>query len=452
MGSKRFSFTTRFVLLFGALLLAANIAMGYMVFTQSWTAMRELINKSMLDVVKSAAGSIDGDKLGALTEDDVDGPVFRDIAKQLLVFQTSTDIHFIYAVKQVDDNTFVFTVDPDPVDPGEFGEEVLMTPALVSAATGVPTVDKEHAADEWGDFYSAYSPVFDSSGKIAGIVGVDFDAAWYEQQLNKYTISIAALTIGSVLIGSTTVVFITNRVRKRFKELDEGLSDLSHDVDVLMSEVRGCDGSEVVNDKDTEGHSEPETDELEVLDRKIRAMQTEMGAYLKYLRQQAYIDSLTGVESSTAYHELTSSLETKIGEGAADFWVAVFDLNSLKQINDTYGHEIGDKYIQASARSISTGFADARTFRIGGDEFVVVAEGYDQELMNEGLARMEESVSDFNEGERPCAQMLALSSGATGFEADKDKSYKEVFARADQIMYANKQEYYRTVGDRRRHG
>ena len=246
---------------------------------------------------------------------------------------------------------------------------------------------------------------------------------------------------------------MTNRVRKRFKELDEGLSDLSHDVDALMREVRGNDESAAADGQDAEAE-EPgkrETDELEALERKIRAMQTEMGASLKYLRQQAYIDSLTGAESSAAYHELTASLERQIEEGDADFWVAVFDLNSLKQINDTFGHEYGDEYIKASARAISSGFADARTFRIGGDEFVVVAEGYSKERADEGLARVDEAIASYNEGERPCVQSLAISRGATGFDGGKDKSYKEVFARADQIMYANKQEYYRTVGDRRRH-
>ena len=176
MKGRKLSFTTRYVLAFGILLLVATTALGIVVLSQSMSAMEALINKNMLDVVKSAAESLDGDALGALTEDDVDGPVFRDVKDRLLAFQRSVDIHFIYAVKQVGEDKFVFTVDPDPVDPGEFGEEIVTTPALVQAAKGTPTVDSEPAADRWGNFYSAYSPVHDSSGRVAGIVGVDFDA------------------------------------------------------------------------------------------------------------------------------------------------------------------------------------------------------------------------------------------------------------------------------------
>ena len=194
MKGRKLSFTTRYVLVFGILLLVATTALGIVVLNQSMSAMEALINKNMLDVVKSAAESLDGDALGALTEDDVDGPVFRDVEERLLAFQRSVDIHFIYAVKQVGEDKFVFTVDPDPVDPGEFGEEIVTTPALVQAAKGIPTVDSEPAADRWGNFYSAYSPVFDSSGGVAGIVGVDFDATWYDGQIREYTTSIAIIT------------------------------------------------------------------------------------------------------------------------------------------------------------------------------------------------------------------------------------------------------------------
>ena len=85
MKGRKLSFTTRYVLAFGILLLVATTALGIVVLNQSMSAMEALINKNMLDVVKSAAESLDGDALGALTEDDVDGPVFRDVEERLLL-------------------------------------------------------------------------------------------------------------------------------------------------------------------------------------------------------------------------------------------------------------------------------------------------------------------------------------------------------------------------------
>jgi hypothetical protein len=181
MNARKLGLTARYVLMFGVLLVLANVTLGIVVLNQSKAAMRSLIDKDMLDIANAAAGTLDGDALGALTEEDVDGPVFQEIKRQLLVFQNSVDIQFIYAVKETDDGRYVFTVDPDPVDPGAFGEEIVVTPALVSAAKGVAFVDSDPAADRWGNFYSAYSPVFDSSGNVAGVVGLDFDTEWYEQ-------------------------------------------------------------------------------------------------------------------------------------------------------------------------------------------------------------------------------------------------------------------------------
>ncbi len=453
MRARRLSFTTRYVLLFGILLLVANTALGFSVLSQSRRAMKELINKNMVDVVKSAAGSLNGDVLGSLTEDDVDGPAYCDIEDRLLVFQNSVDIHYIYAVKQVDEDAFVFTVDPDPVDPGAFGEEVVTTPALVQAGKGIPTADEEPAADRWGNYYSAYCPVYDSSGKIAGIVGVDFDAQWFEDQIQKYSMSIAIVTVFSVVVGGVVVVFMTNRVRVKFRHLDTGLSELSKGVDLLMDEMASYSGFNVPNTQPEGARSERKeegSDELEILSNKVQAMQTEMGMYLDYLHAQAYTDALTMVGNSTAYHELVNELNDKISEGVADFWVSVYDVNSLKELNDNYGHECGDDYIRGAAQALTYGFNDARVFRIGGDEFAVIAEGFNEERMGVGSHRVVEALEVFNTTQKTSPANLALSQGMARFMPDQDVTYNTVFVRADRMMYDNKREYYRTVGDRRR--
>ena len=65
-------------------------------------------------------------------------------------------------------------------DPAAFGEEVVVSSGLIKAGKGEPAVDDAPLADRWGNYYSSYSPVFDSSGGVAGVIGVDFDAEWYD--------------------------------------------------------------------------------------------------------------------------------------------------------------------------------------------------------------------------------------------------------------------------------
>ena len=77
--TKQYKVTTRFVLLFGTLLLLTNIILGVVMMNFSRNAVRDLVRKNMLDIATTAADLVDGDALGALTEDDV-GKKNRDEA------------------------------------------------------------------------------------------------------------------------------------------------------------------------------------------------------------------------------------------------------------------------------------------------------------------------------------------------------------------------------------
>lgn len=448
MGRKRPSFTTRYVLLVGILLLIANSVLGVVVLMQSSEAMAALVDNNMLDLVKSASASLDGDVLRDLTEDDVDGPEFRDIEKKLLVFQNSTDIQFIYAVKREDDDRYVFTVDPDPVDPGAFGEEIVTTPALVMASEGTPTVDSNPAEDRWGNYYSAYSPVFDSSGKVAGVVGVDFDTEWYDAQIRQYTVSIAAITAASVFLAGAVVVYITRGVRSKFESINVGITELSDGVDMLMSEIMSnsdYEASIAQANQQKARVTDDVSDELEVLDDKVRILQNEMGLYLDYLRRRAYIDALTNVGNSISYHETVDAIDESIANGETNFWVIVFDINGLKELNDNFGHECGDYYIKGAAQSLEKSFGREHVFRIGGDEFAVIGDEPGADCLKNGLDTMMSSVEEFNASSAYDA-VLSVSQGAACFVPGQDESFSDVFARADKIMYENKRAYYRESG------
>ncbi|MBR3740211.1 MAG: diguanylate cyclase [Clostridia bacterium] len=439
MGHKKLSFSARYVLAFGLFLLAANTLLGVVILRQSESAMRSLIDKNMLDIVNTAADLLDGDTLGALTEDDVGGEVFNDVAQKLTVFQKNADIQFIYAVKQIDEDTFVFTVDPDPVDPGAFGEEIVVTEGIKIAGKGTAAVDNEPMADRWGNFYSAYSPVFDSNGKVAGIVGIDFGADWYDEMLRNHTVTITVLTVLSISIGGLVIFFITNGVRKRFKQLNTGLAKLSSSVDQLVRQADTMSGGAMKEKTETA------QDELEALGQRIQTMQKDMTVYLEFLQKQAYTDSLTKVGNSTAYHELVQKLEEAIQKDEAAFSVIVFDVNSLKMINDKFGHEWGDKIITGAAEAISRVFGAEHTFRIGGDEFSVVKERVDERE----FYQVDLEIAAFNRQAHGKNAQLSVSKGLAHYEPGMDHSFKEVFARADMSMYEQKKTYYQTEGNRR---
>lgn len=447
---RGFSLTTRYVVIVGLLLFAANIVLGIVMLNQSKAAMRTMIHKNMLDISNTAAGFLDGDVMGALTEADVGTPVFREIADKLIVFQENADIEFIYAVKEDAPGHYVFTVDPDPVDPGQFGEEIVITRALVEAAKGIPTVDDDPQEDRWGNFYSAYSPIFDSAGKVSGVVGLDFSAEWYDEQLRQYTLSISVISVLSVVIGAFVMILITGKVRRRFRELDRELMDLSKNVDALTEEITSNPGY-----RESMGMGpEPAVilasqDELGALSTKIHAMREELARYLVYVHAQAYTDPLTRVGNTNAYQEAMRRIAEEIEDGSASFSAAVFDIDNLKIVNDEKGHACGDRIIRGAAKAISSVFGKENTFRIGGDEFIAITAALSGEDMAAKLQAVARAAEDFNTApDRPEAA-LSMSMGAATYNAGTDASFREVFVRADEAMYENKGEHHRRMPARR---
>ncbi len=152
------------------------------------------------------------------------------------------------------------------------------------------------------------------------------------------------------------------------------------------------------------------------------------------VRKIAYKDPLTHVRNANAYTEAKIRYDELIrAKELTELGVIVFDLNNLKSVNDTLGHEAGDKYIQTSCKMICNVFKRSPVFRIGGDEFVVLLEGEDY-LNREALfdAFVDQVVHNIRNGGPVVAGGMAV------YEADNDSGYYEIFERADSQMYAHK--------------
>ncbi|MBQ9348348.1 MAG: GGDEF domain-containing protein [Oscillibacter sp.] len=113
---------------------------------------------------------------------------------------------------------------------------------------------------------------------------------------------------------------------------------------------------------------------------------------LSAVRSKAYSDPLTGVKSKHAYMDAADYIHRRIMAGdVKEFAVAVFDLNGLKQINDTQGHDAGDQYIKEGCSLICEVFSHSPVYRIGGDEFVAIMEGRDYGKQGHAPGRLRRS-------------------------------------------------------------
>ena len=109
-----------------------------------------------------------------------------------------------------------------------------------------------------------------------------------------------------------------------------------------------------------------------------------------------------------------------------------FDINGLKEVNDSRGHSAGDLLIKNAARNIAKGF-NGDTYRIGGDEFVVIKTDVEKEDFERSVKSV---VAGLN------AEGISVSYGASWLDECND--IEQQLAVADKLMYSDKLRYYKS--------
>ena len=445
MKQKRFSYSTKAVLLITAVLLVVNIAIGVVIAVQSRTSIKKLINERMLGVAKTASAMLDGDKLAAMKESDVGGEYQQEILERLTAFYNNFDFRYIYIVRKAENGKYVFIADADPNDPAQYGEEIVFTKALASAGAGEPAVDNVAVSDKWGKFYTAYCPVMTSDNTVGGIVGIDFDAEWYESQLTKNSVYIIFASAISLIVGGAMVMLVTMRLKRKFDKLNEETESIASDIGTLLDEIsKESIYSSNVSEAESSDDRTAELNGIEKLSAEVKMIKEDLRQYIDYVHIKAYTDGMTGVGNKTAYLDLVHSLNDKMPDGEIRFSIAVFDVDDLKLVNDEYGHEMGDNLINGTAECIKNVFGAENVFRIGGDEFIAVLKDFSKEDMARAFGLLEAEIKRVNDDLPKGAKVpVAFSRGYATFEPGRDKAFKEVFRRADKSLYQDKFEHHK---------
>ena len=167
------------------------------------------------------------------------------------------------------------------------------------------------------------------------------------------------------------------------------------------------------------------------IDAQLR-QEEEYARQLAQAQNKANIDALTGVKNKHAYLDAEAHLDRQIRDHRhPKFAIVILDVNDLKQVNDSAGHQAGDQYLRDACTVICNIFKHSPVFRIGGDEFAVLAQGKDYARIEELLGR----VHDHNtEASRSGGIVIACGLAKN----DHDACVAAVFERADRNMYANK--------------
>jgi diguanylate cyclase (GGDEF)-like protein len=154
----------------------------------------------------------------------------------------------------------------------------------------------------------------------------------------------------------------------------------------------------------------------------------------------AHKDALTGLRNKLAFDQEMRLIGEELLAGPVEFGLAIVDMNGLKRVNDTYGHDCGNVSLMRLSELICSVFVHSPVFRIGGDEFTIILRNNDYDKVEELVRQFMDAVAAQQEagGLKPWERV----SGAIGYALYDAKvdigGPDDVFRRADFAMYEHK--------------
>lgn len=299
-----------------------------------------------------------------------------------------------------------------------------------------------HEETEWGVDYTGAMPIKTTDGESIAVLAIDIDLSFINGMILNYALVnvLIIVAMGVVFIG-IFLIWSRRNITMPIKKLQQsavgfvGHSHGQRDVDALR-----FDAPNVTSDN-----------EIKALSDAVVKMTQDMRDYVTdiisaerkaaNLQELANTDALTGVGNKTAYDREIRRLQGMLSIGHSKVGLAIADLNFLKVINDTYGHEKGNVALVKLCDLICETFTHSKVFRIGGDEFVIILHGEDytnydrlMESFNGELAAISE------DGSLEPWEKISAAVGAAFYDASIDENFDGLFRRADHVMYDRKKE------------
>jgi len=150
-------------------------------------------------------------------------------------------------------------------------------------------------------------------------------------------------------------------------------------------------------------------------------------------------DELTGLYNRRGFFTFAEDCLMSAKRSEKRLMLLYADLDGLKEINDTSGHDEGDRLIKETAAILKSTYRTSDIIaRIGGDEFVVFPVGTDEDHAAIIAARLQENIEHFNAINNN-RYKLRISTGIATYDPNSVQSIEELLSQADELMYKNKQ-------------
>ena len=162
---------------------------------------------------------------------------------------------------------------------------------------------------------------------------------------------------------------------------------------------------------------------------------TEENESKKYLSNMAYTDELTGAYNRRYCNEIINDFI----QNKQNFSLVLLDIDNLKQVNDNFGHVIGDEYILMVTQTVKNNIRKSDVLcRIGGDEFIILFKNCSEEVTLKKMKKIHDSILQIKK-----EYVLSISYGITYVPQEMNLSPDEIIDLSDSKMYEFKKNYKR---------
>jgi len=176
---------------------------------------------------------------------------------------------------------------------------------------------------------------------------------------------------------------------------------------------------------------------IEIIDEKDKLIQ-ELKNMKISLQYHACMDNVTGVLNRRAGLEILEKTISNAGKKEENFIICFADIDDFKNVNDVFGHNEGDKILAEVGSSLRANIRKTdTTFRIGGDEFIIIFPDTSLEVAKTICSRVCKNIYDLKE-KNNIDYKMGLSCGLSEYNFNSKISASELIRRADEGMYVCK--------------
>lgn len=353
------------------------------------------------------------------------------------VCATDFDITGLYdeiIAMDIGEGAYSFTIDENgevisPEDTGETAE----------AVTGLSTGQKETMLSEDSgiintkDVIYAYSTINTTGWKLCAHVPRTMITDSTRSTRDSINIAILIFVIAAVAIVLIILILARRTVKTITAPIEVLGADMKRISDGDLDHRATITGNDEISDTATRLN--------EMVERLIRTKNALSASRFQAEEMAALAnkDALTGIRNKTAYDKEIAQLEKSLEEGDLEFGIAMVDLNDLKHINDTFGHDKGNISIIKLCTVVCSIFKHSPVFRVGGDEFVAILKNHDYEHREELKDQFKDALTALLDEEKLHPwERISASIGIGVYDKNTDKTVSDVFKKADDLMYEDK--------------